>query len=127
MKRDPVRIAAELRQFIVNALAEKLTQDGIEVIVVSVDAKHFHILARFADHNPRHWVGRAKKHASHSVRQHGLRTEEGGLWAKRCHAEPIADRAHQVFAADYILKHFKKGAGIWRFDRTTQNPPNPHR
>jgi REP element-mobilizing transposase RayT len=98
-------------------LAEKLQQDGIEVIVISVDAKHVHILARFRDHNVRHWVGRAKKHASHSVRQHGLRTEEGGLWAKRSHPTPIADRRHEVKVAGYIIDHAKKGARIWRCDR----------
>jgi REP element-mobilizing transposase RayT len=117
MKRDPVRIAAELRQFVADAIAEKLQQDGIEVLIASIDATHLHVLARFPDHNPRHWIGRAKKHASHSVRQHGLRTEEGGLWAKRCHAEPIADRPHELRAFGYILKHVKKGARVWRNDR----------
>src|SRR5580658_1086716 len=38
MKRDPVEIAAELRQFVVDAIAEKLLQDNIEVLVVAVDA-----------------------------------------------------------------------------------------
>src|SRR2546423_14388701 len=88
MKRDPVRIASELFwQFIANAIAEKLLQDRIQVLITSIDAKHLHVLARFPDHNPRHWIGRAKKHASHSVRQQGLRTEEGGLFAKRCHQD----------------------------------------
>ena len=120
MKRDPVRIATELRQFIANVVAEKLRQDGIEVLIVCVDGKHLHVLARFPDHNVRHWIGRAKKHASHSVRQQGLRTEEGGLWAKRCHPEPIADRAHQLRAFGYILGHLKKGGRVWRFDRQPQ-------
>jgi REP element-mobilizing transposase RayT len=117
MKREPVKIARELRQFIANAIAEKLRQDGIEVLIVSVDAKHVHVLARFPDHSPRHWIGRAKKHASHSVRQQGLRTEKGGLFAKRCHPEPIEDRKHQVFVFGYILKHITRGARVWRFDR----------
>jgi hypothetical protein len=118
MKRDPVRIAAELRQFIADAIAKRLHQDGIQVLIVSVDAKHLHVLARFSDHNPRHWIGLAKKHASHSVRQHALRTEEGGLWAKRSRAEPIASRQHQVRSFGYILDHLNLGARVWRFDRT---------
>jgi REP element-mobilizing transposase RayT len=117
MKRDPVRIAAEVRQFVAKAIAEKLVLDNIQTLIVSIDAKHLHVLARFPDHNPRHWIGRAKKHASHSVRQHGLRTEEGGLWAKRCHAEPIEDRRHQLKAFGYILDHLKRGARVWRVDR----------
>jgi len=117
MKRDPVRIASELRQFVADAIAEGLTRNGIDVLIASVDAKHLHVLARFADHNPRHWIGLAKKHASHSVRQHGLRSEEGGLWAKRSRAEPITGRRHQVQAFRYILAHAKRRARVWRFDR----------
>jgi hypothetical protein len=117
MKRDPVRIATELRQFVADAIAESLQRNGIEVLITSVDAKHLHVLARFSDHNPRHWIGLAKKHASHSVRQQGLRTDEGGLWAKRSRAEPITGRRHQVQAFSYILAHAKRGARVWRFDR----------
>jgi REP element-mobilizing transposase RayT len=122
MKRDAVRIAAELRQFIADAIAQRLQRDGIEVLIISLDARHLHVLARFPDHNPRHWIGLAKKHASHLVRQHGLRTEEGGLWAKRSRAQPIADRQHQLQAFRYILAHLDRGARVWRFDR---NQPAP--
>jgi hypothetical protein len=119
MKRDPVRIATELRQFVADAITESLMRNGIEVLIASVDAKHLHILARFADRNPRHWIGLAKKHTSHSVRQHGLRVAEGGLWAKRSRAQPIADRKHQLQVFRYILAHARRGARIWRFDRET--------
>ena len=77
----------------------------------------FMFLPGFPDHNPRHWIGRTKKHSSHSVRQEGLRTEEGGLWAKRCGVKPINDREHQVHVFNYIRDHQKQGAKIWRFDR----------
>jgi len=117
MKRDPVRIAKALRQVVAGAIAEKLQMDDIQVLVVSLTAKHLHLLARFPDHNPRHWIGRAKKSASHIVRQEGLRTEEGGLWAKRSHAEPITGRSHQVKTFCYVLDHVNEGAAIWRFDR----------
>jgi REP element-mobilizing transposase RayT len=117
MKRDAVRIATELRQFIADAVAQSLQRNSIEVLIISLDARHLHVLARFPDHNPRHWIGLAKKHASHLVRQQGLRTEEGGLWAKRSHAQPIADRQHQLQAFTYILAHSNRGARIWRFDR----------
>ena len=117
MKRDPVRIANELRRVVVDAVAEKLLQDQIQVLAISVDAKHLHVLARFPDHRPRHWIGRAKKHVSHFVRQQGLCCDPGGLWAKRCHAEPIAGRRHQLKVFGYILDHAKHGGKIWRFDR----------
>ncbi|WP_428938584.1 transposase [Fontivita pretiosa] len=119
MKRNPVRMMSELRTFVANSVAEKLRQDGIQALIVSVDATHVHVLARFPDHNPRHWIGRAKKHASHLVRQHGLRIDAGGLWAKRCHCDPIADRQHQLNTFRYILDHARRGARVWRFDRAT--------
>ncbi len=122
MKRDAVRIAAELRQLVAGAIAENLSRNGIQVLIVSLDSRHLHVLARFPDHKPRHWIGLAKKHASHSVRQLGLRSAKGGLWAKRSRAEPIADRGHQVEAFKYILDHTKRGARVWRFDRAGPFP-----
>ena len=86
MKRDPVSVQAGLRGFVVEAVVEKLQRDEIEVLVASVDAKHLHVLGRFRDHEPRSWLGIAKKHASHLLRQEGMRTEQGGLWAKRSRA-----------------------------------------
>jgi len=117
MKRDPEKIAGELRRFVVNAVAERLLQDSIQVLIVSVDACHLHVLARFPDHHPRHWIGLAKKHTSHSSRQQGLRDQPGGLWAKRCEAKPSADREHQLSAFNYIFDHHKRGGKLWRFDR----------
>src|SRR5947207_7094643 len=54
MNRDPVTLEFELRQFICDAIAEKLLMDGIEVLAISVDGKHVHVLARFPDHRPRY-------------------------------------------------------------------------
>jgi REP element-mobilizing transposase RayT len=117
MKRERVSIATDLRQFVATAVAEKLGSVEIQVLIVSVDARHLHLLGRFHDHAPRAWVGKAKKHSSHLLRQGGLRTEEGGLWARRTRADPIRDRAHQLNVFGYILRHREKGAAVWRFDR----------
>ncbi len=115
MTRDPVRIAKHLRKFVVDCIVDKLRECRIEVIVASVDAKHLHLLARFRDHNVRHWVGLAKKNASHCVRRAGLRVEGGGLWAKRCHPEPVTGRAHQLNTFRYIRGHARRGAAVWCF------------
>jgi hypothetical protein len=79
-----------------------------------------HLLARFADDQPRHWIGRAKLHASHLLRQQGLRTESGGLWGKRSYARPIVDREHQIKVFRYILAHEKRGAATWKFVRPSK-------
>jgi hypothetical protein len=117
-----VKIQRELRQFVANAVAEKLLKDKIQVLIVSMDSKHLHVLARFPDHKPRFWIGWAKKYATQNLKAHGLAVglylKVGeGIWAKRCHPEPIEDREHEVRAFKYILDHTKRGARVWRFDR----------
>lgn len=116
MKRDAVCIAADLRALVLAAVVEKLKADELEILVASVDARHLHVLGRFHDDRPREWMGRAKKHSSHLLRQTGLRREVGGLWARRCGVKPIVDRAHQVNAFHYIDGHREEGAAVWRFD-----------
>ena len=117
MDRGPVRIPLQMRQFVASAIAESLLKHGNDVVIVSVDSNHVHALARFRDRNARHWIGRAKKNASHCMRQHEIRIEEGGLWGKRSRAVPVKSRAHQVQVFRYILVHAKRGARIWRCDR----------
>jgi hypothetical protein len=80
MKRDPVRIESELREFVLDALIDKLLENRIDVAIGSLDGIHGHLLLQCSDHNPRHWIGLAKKNASHLVRQLSL-LEPGGLWA----------------------------------------------
>ncbi len=121
MKRESVSIGGEIQRIVVEEFVDKLRSNGIEVLIASVDAKHLHLLGRFRDHQPRHWVGIAKKHASHCLRQGGLRDDSGGLWAKRAREDPITDRAHQLNTFRYILAHEKKGAEVWRFDREGKN------
>src|SRR4051812_17125472 len=96
MKRDPVHLELGLRAFVLEAIVERLLRESIVVITAALTRKHLHVLARFERHNPRHFMGLAKKHASHCVRQEGL-LPTGGLWAKRGKAKPIADRRHQVW------------------------------
>jgi hypothetical protein len=55
MKREPIKIEQPLREFVVESIVEKLQLNGVEVLVASVDAKHLHLLARFSDHQTRHW------------------------------------------------------------------------
>jgi len=92
MTRPNVRIEINLRQFVVDAVSDKLKRDGIEILVASLDGIHLHLLVRFSDHLVRHWTGRAKKHASHLLRQNNLRQDKGGLWAELSSVHPIKDR-----------------------------------
>ena len=111
MKRDPVRIESELREFVLGALIDKLLENRIDVAIGSLDGIHGHLLLQCSDHNPRHWIGLAKKNASHLVRQLSL-LEPGGLWGKGSHPEPITDGSHFDRTFGYIRDHKLRGAVV---------------
>jgi REP element-mobilizing transposase RayT len=115
MKRAPVKFSPHLRGVVLNSLTEKLREDGVEILAACLDGSHVHLLGRFNDHRPKHWVGRAKKHASHVIRSEKLRDESGGLWGRFSFAKPIVDRRHQLQCFRYIQGHGAHGAVVWTF------------
>jgi hypothetical protein len=119
LKRDPVHLDPGQQRAAAEALVTKLVDDGIQVLALTVDDHHFHLLARFPDHKPRHWIGRAKMHAAMLLRDHGLK---GGVWARSFRALPVNDRAHQVNVFRYIVGHRQRSAIVWTF-----RDPRPER
>ena len=115
LKRSPVHLNPPQRAVVGQAMADMLIRQGLDVLALSMDAVHCHLLARFPDGQVRAHVGRAKKHAAFQVRTCG---HTGKLWERFCHAVPVADRAHQVSAFHYICSHTKKGAWVWTFRDT---------
>lgn len=134
MKRAPVRLSPDAREVACEVFAEVLRFHQLEPLIVSVDVHHYHVLARFKDSQPRKWIGIAKKRSARSLSDSGL-VEPGGVWAVRCKCLPIKDRAHQVAAYAYILRHGAKGARVWTFKQersvltkrkpSTASPPAP--
>jgi REP element-mobilizing transposase RayT len=116
MKRDPVLLTWEQRRCAVDELIKSLRKWKIEVRILSVDRIHMHVLARFPDHNPRHFLGLAKKESSAYMKQAGL-APDGGLWATKCECVPITDRPHFDKVEPYIADHERKGAALWRVPR----------
>jgi hypothetical protein len=116
MKRDPVYLTPRQRARAVVEFSKSLLKRNVEMLALSIDRIHFHLLARFPHRDPRHWVGIAKKECSHYLKQEAL-APVGGLWATCVECIPIADRSHQLWTVGYILKHAKKGAVIWHFKR----------
>jgi hypothetical protein len=112
MKRDPIFLTVEQRILIVRLLVESLQRRNFEVPVASVTDVHFHILARFPDHDPRRWVGIAKKESSHYAKEADL-APDGGLWAVRTKSLPVNDRGHQINTAKYIYDHRLEGGAVW--------------
>ena len=112
LKHPPVKLRPDHRRAGGCAMVEKLSELGAEVLAVSLDAIHYHLLARLGEPSGRLTIGAAKRHAYHVLRRAG---HPGKLWAKRCRIEPIADRSHQVNTYRYILNHAKTGAWVWSY------------
>ena len=119
MKYDRVRISKPFREFVLSLIIERLALEQIECVCASLNSSHLHMLARFHDNNPRHWIGRAKYHASMECKTiDGL--PHDGLWAKRSKAEPVKNRSHQVKTFKYILDHRNEGAFVYVKTKTRE-------
>jgi REP element-mobilizing transposase RayT len=112
LKKPPVWLDAAQRETVGRAVIEMLRSQEIDVLVVSMDSVHLHLLARFSDRQVRPRLGRAKKHACFRLREVGF---EGKLWERGCHAVPIKDRKHQINVFHYIRRHASHGAWVWTF------------
>src|SRR5665213_4521022 len=112
MKRDPVILTLEQRLLIVRLIVESLQRREFDVTVACTTDIHFHVLARFPDRNPRHWIGIAKKESSHHAHEFKLGVG-GGLWAVRTKSLPVKSRGHQVNTAKYIYDHVEQGGAVW--------------
>ena len=93
-------------------MVEMLVRDEIELLAVSMDAIHYHILGRFSDKQVRRRVGRAKRHAYYFLR---ARWQMKKVWQRLSQVNPVADRAHQVRVFRYIRDHKEQGAWVWTF------------
>ena len=64
----------------------------------------------------RHLVGVAKKESALALSKAGhCEKGAGGIWAKRCRALSVKDRAHQLNVYQYIVEHAQRGAAVWTF------------
>ena len=118
MKRDPVKLALEIRAFVVQMIVERLMSRGQDVQIASLDAVQLNVLHRCWKRNPKIEVGIAKQYATAQLKAQGLalglNLELGeGIWAVGSHPEPITDRYHFHRAIKYIRDHVDKGAAIW--------------
>lgn len=111
MKCEAVILLVEQRIAIVRLMVESLRRRNFEIPIASLTDIHFHILGKFPDHNPRHWIGIAKKESSHHAKQQN-QAPAGGLWAVRTKSIPINSRAHQINTAKYLYDHLDEGSGL---------------
>ena len=123
MTRNPVRLSDDLRDIVCDALSQKLIEYECDPIVIAIGSKQGHVLPRFPSYDSRIKTGIAKQHATINLKAHcsavgiDLRLKRGeGIWGKRSKAEPIKDRAHQVEAFYYVVRHVREGVALWLRD-----------
>jgi hypothetical protein len=117
MKRDPVILDREQRRRALEEIIASLERHAVEKEIFSVDGIHVQGMVRCTDHEPKHWLGIAKKESSHFCKQSG-HAPVGGIWAHGCKCLPITDRRHYHSTRGYIHDHVKKGAVIWERTET---------
>lgn len=114
LKRPPVRLQPKARALALDAFLGVFIFHEIEAIACAIDDHHAHVLARFPDHDPRKWVGIAKKESALSRAE---LVPRGGVWAARSQSKPITDRKHQLDAYNYIADHAARHAATWLIHR----------
>lgn len=110
MKNPPVKLNDAQRSVAGVSILEMLDHLAAVTVALAVGAEHVHVVIGCDSRSVRPVIARAKKHASHVLREHGL---VGRVWAKRSRALPINDRAHQLNAIRYVKRHRSKRAWIW--------------
>ncbi|MGH7243791.1 MAG: hypothetical protein ACREJD_10275 [Phycisphaerales bacterium] len=119
---DAIKLTPPAQRIACDVFASALTFHEIDVVAIAIDRVHYHVLARFRDHNPRKWMGIAKSRSSRALSESG-HYPPGGIWAIRNRPWPIKDRAHQLATARYILRHEDSGAAIWRLPSKSKQTP----
>ncbi len=112
MKRDPVHLDPKQRKLALDSFVKSLLKRNIDLRVAAIDAVHFHILAAFPDHSPRHGIGIAKKESSHALKLQACGVD-GGLWAVRCKCLPSRPRGTKLVPLKYIRKHAARGGVVY--------------
>jgi REP element-mobilizing transposase RayT len=121
MVSPTVHLTPTARRAACDEMVHSLQRHGVEIVAISVDDHHFHILARFTNEHAdetriedfiRKLVGIAKKDSARALSEAGL-VKPGGVWATRFRFLSISSREHQVRVAEYIADHAKRGAAIW--------------
>lgn len=128
MKRDAVVLAKESRRVACEEVYDSLVRHGVEVLAVSVSAKHMHVLARFplegkptfgerglrgkrtsaTDDPVRHTMGLAKQWSAKRLIAKGLAASGGGLGAE---GQDRADRGSGASGGGLQVHHRAWPAG----------------
>jgi hypothetical protein len=114
MTRPPVYLdAVEQRRRVLDEVVASLLRRDVQLAVAALDRVHLHVLLCCPDHNPRHWLGIAKKESSHYCQLTGHAPPSGGLWASKCECKPITGPGHYENALRYVADHANRGAMVY--------------
>jgi hypothetical protein len=119
MKHDPVELTHDQRMNVCTAFYDALVERGVEVVELSIGAKHWHALTRFVpidqvptkQRDPKLLIGAAKGKCSYVLSQKGM-VKPGGIWAHGCRTLPIEDEEHFWNTRKYVHDHVRQGAAV---------------
>jgi hypothetical protein len=112
MARDAVYLSIAQRTRAVEEIVRSFLKWKIELKILAIDEVHLHALSKVVDHDPRRYMGLAKKECSAYMKRDGL-APAGGLWATRCECLPIEDERHYGNVDGYIRDHRDRRAVVW--------------
>ena len=117
MEFPEVTFSKSMRRDVGVLLLESFAIQKIEVLSLAVGMRHVHLLAQCPKKNPKVVTGKAKNNVWMKLVNGGDKLKAKAnvrpFWALGSHAEPIADRSHQVEVFWYVIDHRKKGAWVW--------------
>lgn len=119
MNRDPVELSFDQRVAVCKAFYEAMIERAIEVVEMSIGARHWHALNRFLAidqastkaRDPKILIGAAKGKCSYVLGKQEI-VKPGGIWAHGCRTLPIEDEGHFWNTRKYIHDHVTQGAAI---------------
>ena len=106
-----MRLAVDARRVACDVFRQTLEYQECDIGAIAVGATHYHVIARFGEHNPRKLVGIAKKRSARALSEQRL-VEQGGVWAVRSRAVGINDQGHLRTACRYVARHSSQGAAV---------------
>ncbi|HVT88304.1 MAG TPA: hypothetical protein VHD56_05595 [Tepidisphaeraceae bacterium] len=117
LKQSPVELNHDQRIEVCKSLHAALIEREVEVVEMSIGAKHWHLLARFTAPNklsprdPKIIVGEAKGKCSFILSRQGI-VKPGGIWAAGCRTLSINDEGHFWNCKKYVHDHLFEGAAV---------------
>ena len=105
-----VALTDSQREIVADAMRQRLTRLGAQVLAITVTEHHVRFLAKMRLNRTRQWIGHAKRHAWFALRSTGRKEM---LWSPESKARQIDSRAEQVAVYRQLMAMRTGDAYLW--------------